>query len=319
MNHPEDDSPQDPPPAGRSNPAVKAVGWVIAAAAIGFCVWALWSSWPEVETAVRQADLWLLAAAVAVGGAGLVFQAFGWRQVLALLGDRHPPSLVLQWFFAGEVGKYVPGGVWAIVGRSELARRGGVDRRTAYIGTLLSLGLTVVGAMWFCAIAGVFASIGLAGVARFAPLLLLPAGALCLHPAVVGLVLRVTQKVTKRDQSWIVPTWSQMLAAAAITVPGWALTGVAAVLVAMSLGPPHDPGRIAFAAVAAWAIGIVAVPVPAGAGLREVVFAAISGIAYAPAVLIAAVSRLGYVLFDLVAAAISMLLLRRSARRAPGP
>lgn len=296
---------------------MKVVGWLIAAVAIGFCVWALWSSWPEVETAVLQANPWILITGFAVGGAGVVFQALGWRQILALLGDRHPASLVLQWFFAGEIGKYVPGGVWAVVGRSEIARRGGVDRRTAYISTLLSLGITVVGAMWFCGVTGVFALIEwLPGPARFAPLLLLPVGALCLHPALVGLILRATQKVTKRDEAWLVPSWPQMLIAAAITVPGWALTGVASVLVAVSLGVEHDPIRVAFATVAAWAVGIVAVPVPAGAGLREVVFTVLSGIASGPAVLIAAVSRLGYILFDLIAAGVALLLLRRASRRA---
>ena len=65
-----------------------------------------------------------------------------------------------------------------------------------------------------------------------------------------------------------------MLGLIAMSVPTWVLVGVSYDFVARALGFDQSPVRIAFAAVAAWIIGFLAVPVPAGVGLRELIFVA---------------------------------------------
>ena len=66
----------------------------------------------------------------------------------------------LGWFFVGQLGKYVPGGIWPIVGQAELAARDGVTRSTAYRSTALSMVATLLGAAAVAAAAGLVAPSG---------------------------------------------------------------------------------------------------------------------------------------------------------------
>jgi len=89
-----------------------------------------------------------------------------------------------------------------------------------------------------------------------------------------------------------------MLCLIAWSIPTWVLLGSAAVLVTEALGYHQQPARVAFAAITAWIIGFLAVPVPAGAGLRELVFVAVCGLPAAPAVAVAAIARALFLVVD---------------------
>ena len=71
--------------------------------------------------------------------AGMTTIAAGWTDVLDLLGAHVGRWRVIGWYYVGELGKYLPGGVWPVLGRGELARRGGVGRSVAYASVGLSL------------------------------------------------------------------------------------------------------------------------------------------------------------------------------------
>ena len=83
------------------------------------------------------------------------------------------------------------------------------------------------------------------------------------------------------------------------------------------LGFEQQPARVAFAAVSAWIVGFLIVPVPAGAGVRELMFLLASGLAGGPAVAVAAVSRLTFILIDAIAGVTSLLIIK--ARPTPAP
>jgi uncharacterized membrane protein YbhN (UPF0104 family) len=81
-------------------------------------------------------------------------------------------------------------------------------------------------------------------------------------------------------------------------LPTWLLVGGAATLVTLALHLDQEPSRVAFAAVAAWIIGFLAVPVPAGAGVREVIFVLLCGLPSGPATAVAAIARALLLLVD---------------------
>src|SRR5690606_41727254 len=88
---------------------------------------------------VADASLGCVAAALVLAAAGMTWVAACWRRALALSGPPPALSQTVAWYYAGEIGKYVPGGVWPVLGRGELARRGGVPRGRAYPSVGLSL------------------------------------------------------------------------------------------------------------------------------------------------------------------------------------
>ncbi len=299
--------------------ALRAVGLVIVLIAVTLCVRALISQWAEVRAALLTAELRWIGAAVVAAALGMWFLALLWFRCLTVFGAQVGLGSTTSWFFAGELGKYLPGGIWPVVGRGEFARRGGgVPRSLGYATTLLSLGLMCVGGAMACALFVPFMLGDDIGVRwELLVLLLLPAGIVVVHPAVFSRILLLVDKLSKGRISLQAPSWGRMLGLIAVSAPAWLLVGASAALVTKGLGFEQEPARIAFAAVSAWIVGFLIIPVPAGAGVRELMFLLVSGLAGGPAVAVAAVSRLTYILVDATTGVTSLLIIKAHPRAAP--
>jgi uncharacterized membrane protein YbhN (UPF0104 family) len=279
---------------------VRTVGILIAVAAVALCIRTIAGQWPSIRSAIAHANVgWLIAAlicsAASMAGLGLL-----WWRCLHLFGSPVRPGPAIAWYFGGELGKYLPGGVWTVLGRGELAQRGGgVSRSTGYATTLISYGSMCIGAASVCGVLAPFVAADGGGVGwTWVMVLLVPLGVAAVHPAVFGRVLVLGRRATRGRLDLAPPPWSSMLRLIAWSIPTWALLGGAAVLVTEALGYDQHPARVAFAAIAAWILGFLAVPVPAGAGLRELVFVAVCGLPAAPAVAVAAIARALFVVVD---------------------
>ncbi|WP_165962718.1 lysylphosphatidylglycerol synthase domain-containing protein [Occultella glacieicola] len=292
------------------------MGIVAAVAALTLCTIALVDSWSTVSTAVASADPRWLALALLASAASMVGLAVLWKRTLTTFGAVHPIREVSSWYFVGELGKYIPGGIWPVVGRGELAARAGVSRGLAYTSTLLSLALMCVGA---ALASGLLAPFLAADGGRVGPemalLVLVPIGVICAHPSVSGRMLALLDRFTKGRVRVAAPPFRTMLSLILGAVPTWLLVGAASVAVTQALGYEQLPARIAFAAIAAWIVGFLAVPVPAGAGIREILFVAISGLEPGPAVAVAAIARLLLMVVDAGGGILGLLWLR--AARGP--
>lgn len=304
---------------GRRAVLLRILGIVIAVAAITLCVRALVEQWAEVSAALRTADLRWIAAGIASAAIGMWFLALLWQQCLRVFGTRTPLGRTTAWFFAGELGKYLPGGIWPVVGRGEMAHRGGVKRSLAYTTTLMSLGLMCVGGAVTCVMLLPFLS---GGGLRFGwellILLLIPIGVVAVHPAVLGRLLAMVGRLSKGRVVVAAPRWAPMVGLIALSTPAWLFVGASSSMITEALGFEQQPARVAFAAVAAWIVGFVVVPVPAGAGVREIMFVMLSGLAPGPAVAVAALSRLGYVAIDATIGIVSVLVLRATRASTSG-
>ncbi len=69
---------------------------------------------------------WIVAM-VASAVAAMVWIAQRWSQAARIVGGDLASADAVPLYFQGEVGKYLPGAIWAVVGRAELARRAGDD------------------------------------------------------------------------------------------------------------------------------------------------------------------------------------------------
>lgn len=284
---------------------VRVAGVLIAALAVALCVATLVDQWSVVGPAVAGADVrWLLPAFVAAAAAMTGLAALWWRCLL-LYGVQVPASSAVAWYFGGELGKYVPGGVWVVVGRGELARRGGVDRARGYTTTLLSLAVMCVGAGVVCGVLAPFADSSAAGRSAglgwgWVVIALVPLGVLGVHPAIIGPAWSVLDRLSRGRVRLGARPWGQMLALISWAVPVWVFVGAVSVSVTAALDYAQSPARVAFAAVVAWVLGFLVVPVPAGAGIRELLFVLLSGLPMGPAIAVAALARLLFVVVDAV-------------------
>lgn len=290
---------------GRAVAITSVVGLLLGGGAMFYVVRRLVKDWPDASDALAHADLRWVGLAMVLAILAMSSIGWGWRYVLQILGVRAPTGRVIAWYFVGEMGKYLPGGVWPVLGRGELARRGGVPRTRAYTSVALSLAMLYLAAMF---VATGFLPFSLSG-GGFSPwmlfLLALPAGVILLHHTVLARLVALVGKVTKRDIEIEIPQWRDSLLLVARYVPTWFFVGTATWAIARSLTPDASYPKVMFATVLSWIAGFLAVPVPAGAGIREAVLAATSGLDGGVAAATAIVARIMFILVDVGGALIS--------------
>lgn len=295
------------------------VGVVLAAVALAFVGQRLTDGWSEVEDALGDARVGWIVAAVGLAAAGMTAIAVPWRRALVLLGGTLAMGQTIARYYVGELGKYLPGGLWPVVGRGELARRAGVARAAAYGSVALSLAALYLAAM-FVVVAGAPAILSSDrgdgdGPGRYMwALALLPLGIVALHHAVLERVRVVGERVLRRPITADIPRWHRSLALVACYVPSWLLIGSATWAIARGLGQDVGWLDVAPAAVLSWIVGFVLVPVPGGVGVREAAFVAAAGSLDAGvAAAVALVARLMFVAVDALGALIASGWLARNS------
>jgi uncharacterized membrane protein YbhN (UPF0104 family) len=282
------------------------VGLLIALAGFGFVISRAVDHWSDVRHAVSHSSRMWLVLALVLATLGMTAIAVAWKFVLAALGADISARDAIRWYFPGELGKYVPGGIWPVVGRAELSWRGGVRRSVSYASVALSLG-----SLYLAGIAVVTVTLPFVLAAHHnssAPLLvvlLLPVGIAVLHPKVLHALRRSVAKVTKRDIAFDVPSWRTSLLLVLGYVPAWLLIGTATWCVARAFDHNAPFGQVFVAACASWVVGFVLVPVPGGVGVREAAFVATAGLSPAIGATVALVARLMFMAVDALGAVLA--------------
>jgi glycosyltransferase 2 family protein len=288
---------------GRLAGASTALGALLAIVAGIFVGRALVREWDEVSSSLSDASPGWIAIAVLLAVAGMTAIALPWRHALRLLGSDLSWGQTVARYYLGEIGKYVPGGVWPVLGRGELARRAGVGRAPAYSSVALSL-ITLYLAAMFLAVLGLPAMLGDGSGGGYVwVLLLLPLGLVGLHHRVLERVRGLGERVLRRPIDTTVPRWKATLTLVVMYVPAWLFIGSATWAVAHALGQDVAWLDVAPAAVLSWIVGFMLVPVPGGVGVREAAFvAAVSGMDSGVAAATAVLARAVFVLVDAVGA-----------------
>lgn len=291
-----------------------AIGVVAGLLAGAFVVRALLRDRDTIEDALDVAEPGWILLALALAAVGMVAIAVPWRAVLGVLGGSLSLTQIVARYFVGELGKYLPGGVWPILGRGELARRAGVPRPAAYGSVLLSLAALYLAAMLVVAV-GLPTIVGGDGSEWLLALVLLPIGVVALHPRVLGAVVALLARITRRPLDVVIPSWGTAVFLVVRYVPAWLAIGGATWAVARSLDPSAAIFDVGTAAVLSWIVGFVVVPVPGGVGVREAAFvAAASSLDPGLAAVVAVVTRVLFVVVDAVGAGVGSTMLRRHGR-----
>jgi len=283
-------------------------GWALSLLGAAFVVRILVVEWSEVAEAISSVSGWWFVLALGFGASALILVALSWQVFLELIHVRYPARTVLRWFFLGELGKYVPGGVWAVVGRSEMAVRDGVPRRAAYEATLVSLmttyGLAGLGGTVLFMLQG---ERGVWGPSSWYWLALLVFG---LTVGMVALIFlaRSTPALLSRIvavRSHGVRPWAMILGANALF---WLGVGLSVWALARGLGLEASFLSLVGATSLAWFVGFVVVPAPSGLGVREAVFLwLMPGEATGAIAALVVLSRATFIAIDILLAVSAML------------
>src|ERR1035441_7971239 len=207
-----------------------------------------------------------------------------WRALLADLGSPLPLPAAIRVMFIGQLGKYVPGAVWALAPRCDLARDYVVPRRRSATASLVGMATTLVVGL---VAAGVMLPLTSASAVRhyWWVLAITPLAVACLYPKVIKFSLNLVLKVVRR------PPLEK-----SVSVGG-------------------------MARALAWSVGFLIIFFPGGIGPREIALIAVLApvMPAASALVVALASRVVMTLGDLVWAGAGLTIGRGRTPRPTAP
>ncbi|GAA0216092.1 lysylphosphatidylglycerol synthase transmembrane domain-containing protein [Actinomadura nitritigenes] len=297
--------------------AMRALRVLLVLLALGFCAYSVVHQWDATTKAFREMSWPTLAGALVTGLAGLFAWTLGWRTFLGGLGSHLPLKVAYRISAVSQLGKYVPGKVWALVTQIEMAREHKVPAERSFGSTLLAVATSTA-----CGLAVAAVTLPLTSAAARREywwlFLLAPFMLAALHPKIVTWALGVLLKLVRRPPLEHPVSLGVTLRAVGWTVLGWALFGVHTWLLCLAVG--GDGPGLPFLATGAYALAFVAgflvFIAPGGIGAREAALTVVLTPvlpAGAP-VVVAIASRVVLTVADLLNAGAG-LLLGRSARR----
>jgi uncharacterized membrane protein YbhN (UPF0104 family) len=286
---------------------------VVFVAVVAAVVYAVDKEWGSVRKTIGSLSWKSLIAAFAAIVLGMFATVRVWEHLLAAMGIRIPYLRAAQINLVGQLGKYLPGSVWAFVLQAQLGKRYGLYRPKALVALMLSAGVTTVAALVLAA----FASPEL--VDHFGPAAWLvcagPLTVFLLYPPlltkIANLVLRVIRKPQLR-KPLIGPAVFRALVWALIS---WVFWGLQLWLLTGGLNL-HQSFSTVLVCTGAFALGMsagfLAFFLPSGVGVREaVIVAGLAPIAHhGTALALALTSRLLFTIAD-VSTALTALLAAR--------
>jgi glycosyltransferase 2 family protein len=285
-----------------------------AASALAFVVYAVVKQWGDISPRLGEIKVTSLVFGLLSVLVGLLATMMCWRVLMADLGSRLSFQDVAQIFFAGQLGKYVPGSIWPVVVQAELAVERGAGRKRPVAATLVQMGLTVVTGVLISAATLPFVLTHTTLELVAIPILVIVA-VIGTHPRVTNPSVNLLLRLIHREPLEVPLSWRGVLIASFWQAVGWILFAVPVVLVTYDLGG-HGPHIIALG-IGTLALSITAgfvIPfLPAGAGVREGVIAALLGTALpsgAP-LTVAVVSRLLMTLGDVITGGLAIAAIGR--------
>lgn len=268
---------------------------------------AVWRSWRDVRSAIGLIDAHELALAELVILAGLAFSVLTWRRSVAEIGVTVPVGSAARIYLVGQLGKYLPGSVWALAAQSELGRSVGVPRSRGLAASVIAIGVNVVTGLAI----GVALVPSLAGGGLGPTVGLVVVAAVCasaLSPPVLTRLVDLGLRIIRRPALDRRITWKGVIVASAWSVASWLCYGASVWMLAVAVGAPAaETLPLCLAGVAlAMTVGFLVVVTPSGIGVREAVLVG----ALAPvlnrtdALAVALVARLLFTVADVLAAAV---------------
>ena len=285
---------------------------VLVVALVGVAV-ALRRLWPEVVDALTDVSWPALCASALLAWAFQLTGLVAWRATLHELGSAVPLGSAAHIYLVSQLGKYVPGSVWAGVAMVRLGEDVDVPRSRMAYSFVLSLAFSLLTGLSI----GVPALIAYGGA--YLPLAvtaLVVLGVVLLWPRLLNAILDRGLRLARRGRLERPLSGRGIARIVGLYLLAWVVGGLHLWLLSAAVGADVTDAFIP--SIAAYAVattvGTLVVVTPAGAGVRDVlqvvILSPVTGAGAATAV--AVLSRMTFTLLDVAGAGVAALVWRLS-------
>jgi uncharacterized membrane protein YbhN (UPF0104 family) len=302
--------------SGKVKAIKQLIGWSAAAIIIYFLVRQLYGNWDEIASGDWKIDWLYLFLSTIVLFIAYLFLTQAWRLIIFGFGLR--PGFIgsFRVMYLAQLGRYIPGKIWQVVGMVGLAKQIGIPAS-------VSLASFALAQIYYLPAAFILVPILLGDPGKleslkflgdifyiFAAILAVIFLAIFLIPRGIGRLLNFALRLLKKEEVSYNPSFVNRLAIFAIYLISWILMGISFKLFIIAVSPETEI-TYTFAAgtyIASYVIGYLSIIAPGGLGVREAIMAAImrAVMPFPSATLIAFASRF---FITIVEAAISLLAL----------
>jgi uncharacterized membrane protein YbhN (UPF0104 family) len=195
-------------------------------------------------------------------------------------------SKAFRIWYVSNLGRYIPGKIWQIVGRVELARAEGVSPPACAASVVYETGLIVIsGALVFLLALAALGGDG-PGISTRPVLILLPLGLILLHPSVFSAGTNKILRILRRPEVTLDVGTGWAASVFALYGLLWIVQGSGFFFLVRSLA--DVPGgwlpKMVGIFSASWIAGFLSLVTPGGLGVREGVMALLLGMYLPPSV-----------------------------------
>jgi hypothetical protein len=275
----------------------------------GFLARTLYLDWEEIVAYDWNFDYFALIVAFSLMLSTSAFYAYLWKMILGRLGTPLSYRNSYRIFFLSQLGRYIPGKVWSILGLVYLTEKEGVSKVISGASVMLLLMLQVVSGVMVFAVTLPFWERIDAVPGLNVLLLSLPAGLILLHPALVSRGVNLALRLTGQPETELTWSYSYLLGQLGLWGGFWLVNGVAYHFLIRSIVSSPLPEVFVLAGIfsIAWVAGFVSLVTPAGLGVMEGTLAFLLSF-YFPvhvATIIALWTRVARTAIDLISAGIA--------------
>lgn len=278
----------------------------------GLMLRTLYQGWEEIASYEWNLNYAALVVAFSLMLSAAAWYAYLWKVILDRLGTPLSYRKSYRIFFLSQLGRYLPGKVWGILGLVYLSEKEGVSKVISGTSVTLQLLLQVVSGVMVFGLTLPFWQNLDSVIGLNALFLLFPAGLVALHPAIVNRGLNLALRATGQGQMDLRWGYRQLLGQLGLWGVFWAVNGVAHYFLIGSIWSASLPRVSVLVGIfaIAWVAGFLSILTPSGLGVMEGTLAFLLSF-YFPAhvaTIIALWTRLARTAGDLVCAGIAWMI-----------
>jgi glycosyltransferase 2 family protein len=282
------------------------------AAAAGLAIYAVGQDLEGFFRSLRDVGVGRVAGSWALVTAGVLLSSVAWSRLVSASAGPLPTPTARRVFFVTQLGKYLPGALWTVLGQVAAGSRHRLSRSAVAVAAVLFILIHIVTGLVLSGTIALRVAPGLPDD-RYRWLLLTgPVAALALWPPLLNRLVSVSLHILRAPQLDEPLRTREVLRPCAFLLGTWCLYGASTAALSTAFHGDIGPvdmfllGTSVFAL--AWVAGVLVLPAPAGVGVREVaIFAGLAPvIGGTPAVSVSIILRVVHTLADLALAALAL-------------